>query len=144
MSNTKPQNGSGAYYEFGDGAGTEVFAKLPGCRAIGEHGKVADLVNTTPIDAPDGEHEFMAVGPDAPDLTLELNDLTGNADQQAFLARCALYDEINMKVHLPNGRSGDFTIKTQGYKSMGAERGQEQKVTVPCKITKPVSTWTIT
>lgn len=144
MADSTPRQRAGTLFQYGDGGTpTEVFTTVPGVRGGVPVGNISDTLDVSPDDLPVGEYEYLDVEPDAEKGTLMVNDMPGDATQQAFLAVVSGRTECNCKVVLPNGREGDMRLKFLGYKVPTGQRKEEIKLEVHYVIIKQ-ATWTIT
>ncbi len=135
MSSTVPVVGATTLLQYGNGATpTEVFATIPGVRSVPPPAKSREYVDTTPIDFSLDETQELTVPAAGVEYNFELNDLTGNTTQQAFLDIVEDEEECNMRVVYPNGRTIPFRLKFAGWDPMPVERKTEIKIQVKAKV----------
>lgn len=84
-----------------------TFIDLPNALTIGSIGAKGSFVNNTPISAPDPT--FLAGDKEPEEKEFTFNDIPGDSDQEAFLAKAAAGDTWKMQVEYPSGRIADFS-----------------------------------
>lgn len=105
--------GAGSTLSFEDPATPDTFLELTEARTIGAIGEQGEFVETTPIGAT--TRTYIPGLKTPPDKEITGNDVTGDANQQKFLALATANDSVNMKVELSNGRTGTFTLAMSGW-----------------------------
>ena len=104
------------------------YVDLVEATAIGSTGEQGEFVETTPISAT--TKTFISGVQTPPDKEITLNDVPGNADQEAFLTKARNRETVSMKVTFANGRIGTFNLVLAGYVINEPESGSALTVTV--------------
>ena len=106
----------------------DTYVDLVNATAIGATGEQGEFVETTPIAAL--TKEFISGMKTPPDKEITLNDVPGDAVQEAFLAKAKANEQVKMQVTFSNGRVGKFTLALSGYQVNEPEGGSAITVTV--------------
>jgi hypothetical protein len=141
MANTIAVLGAGTTFAMGDGETAEQFTAIPGVLSIGSFGEQGEFIDVTPLSATT-EETIGGMGKGA-EREIVMNDLTGEAAQQAFLTAALARNVKNFRVTYPTGRSGTMSLALNGYQVQEPESNGQMKVVVYAKQNGAVA-WTIT
>lgn len=106
--------GINTVFSMGDGAGSEVFTKVPGMKAIGTIGDEAPLVDVTPIDA--NGKEYISGIIDGQELELTANYEKTDADQTVFRDAAKARTAHNFTIVYNNGVKASLNLLLLGFK----------------------------
>lgn len=144
MSDPAAYFGLGIELRIGDGAVSETFTPIPGCRSFTGPGKTRDTVDVTSHSSSGGYREFISGLRDGGEVTFDLNWLFGDPAQDALEDSFDSNDTTNFQMAFPMATSDNLLTFAAFATDLGWTGPTDDAVTrsVTLKVTGPVTVGT--
>jgi len=115
------------YYE--DPANPDTFIELVNAVSVGALPQKRSFIDNTPIGSKN--KTFIAGDDETSESAIVLNDVPGDAEQQAFHQMAVSQVSVNMRVDWRNGRRFSFEAQLGGFEPTEPSRGEAYKISYP-------------
>ena len=137
---TAPTNATGTTLEVEDFTTPDTYHALVTTTDLPDLGDSTNTIDVTALQ--DSDHTYIEGDKAEPgDFEVTLQDVPGNVDHEAFIARAMIHGTARLRVTYTNGRIAIFNSILTGYKVNPPKRGEVITISITAKRTGAIA-WT--